>query len=141
VTSMALALSIGALGNVVGSALAGVHTTWDLPPSMITYIVGADLIGMLVGFMLGVVARNSAGAIVGYFVYWFVVPTLSMVLAANQTWFEKAQPWVDFNFKQGQLYNGGFTGQDWAQLAVTGSVWLALPLTIGLWRVLRAEVK
>jgi ABC-2 type transport system permease protein len=141
VTSMALAMSIGALGNVAGSALAGVHTTWDLPPSMITYIVGADLIGMLVGFMLGVVARNSAGAIVGYFVYWFVVPTLSMVLAANQTWFEKAQPWVDFNFKQGQLYNGGFTGQDWAQLAVTGSVWLALPLTIGLWRVLRAEVK
>ncbi len=78
------------------------------------YIVGADLIGMLVGFMLGVVIRNSAGAIVTYFSYWFVLPTLSMVLAANQSWFEKAQPWVDFNYNQGNLYDGGFSGQDWA---------------------------
>ena len=57
---------------------------------------------MIVGFMLGVLTRNSAAAIVAYFTYWFVVPTLSMVLAANQAWFEKAQPWVDFNFNQGR---------------------------------------
>jgi len=141
VASMALALTVGAVGNVVGTALMGVDTTWDLSPTSILYIVGADLIGMLVGFMLGVVTRNSAGAIVGYFSYWFVVPTLSMVLAANQSWFEKAQPWVDFNYDQGKLYDGGFSGQDWAQLALTGGIWLLLPLAFGLWRVLRAEVK
>lgn len=139
--SMALALAVGALGNVVGSALAGVPTTWDLSLTSILYIVGADLIGMIVGFMLGVVSRNSAGAIVGYFSYWFVVPTLSMVLAANQTWFASAQPWVDFNHDQNALYDGAFTGQDWAQLALTGSVWLLLPLALGLWRLMRSEVK
>jgi ABC-2 type transport system permease protein len=139
--SMALAMSIGVVGNVVGSALAGVDTTWDLGPSAIAYIVGADLLGMLVGFMLGVVTRNSAAAIVGYFVYWFVFPTLSMLLAANNAWFEKAQPWLDFNHDQGGLYNGGFTGQDWAQLVLTGSVWLLLPLAFGVWRVMRSEVK
>jgi ABC-2 type transport system permease protein len=139
--SMALALSIGAVGNLVGSTLAGVHTTWDLGPMAIAYIVGADLLGMLVGFMLGVVTRNSAAAIVGYFVYWFVFPTLSMLLADNNAWFAKAQPWVDFSFKQNSLYDGGFTGQDWAQLALTGSVWLLLPLAFGVWRVLRSEVK
>jgi hypothetical protein len=96
---------------------------------------------MTVGFMLGVLTRNSAGAIVAYFTYWFVVPTLSMVLAANQGWFEKAQPWVDFNYNQGMLYDGGFTAQNWLQLAVTGAVWLVLPLAFGLWRVMRAEVK
>jgi ABC-2 type transport system permease protein len=141
VASMALALAVGALGNVVATGLKGTDTVWDLSPTSILYIVGADLIGMTVGFMLGVLTRNSAGAIVGYFSYWFVVPTLSMVLAANQSWFEKAQPWLDFNYDQGKLYDGGFSGQDWLQLGLTGSVWLLLPLAFGLWRVLRAEVK
>ncbi len=141
IASMALAFAVGALGNVVGSGLKGVDTVWNLSPTAILYIVGADLIGMMVGFMLGILTRNSAGAIVGYFSYWFVVPTLSMVLAANQTWFEKAQPWVDFNFNQGNLYDGGFSAQQWLQLAVTGAAWLLLPLAFGLWRVMRAEVK
>ena len=139
--SMALALAIGALGNIVGTALMGVDTVWDLSPSAIGYIVGADLIGMVVGFTLGVLMRNSAAAIVTYFTYWFVVPSLSMVLAANQAWFEKAQPWVDFSFNQNRMYDGGYTGQDWAQLALTGLVWLVLPLAFGLWRLMRAEVK
>jgi ABC-2 type transport system permease protein len=39
------------------------------------------------------------------------------------------------------MYDGGFTGQDWTQFALTGSIWLALPLAFGFWRVLRAEVK
>jgi len=139
--SMALALAVGALGNIVGTALMGVDTVWDLSFTSILYIVGADLIGMVVGFTLGILTRNSAGAIVAYFSYWFVLPTLSMVLAANQSWFEKAQPWVDFNYDQGKLYDGGFSGQDWAQLALTGTVWLLIPLAFGLWRVMRAEVK
>jgi hypothetical protein len=139
--SMALALAIGAVGNVVGTALMGQDTVWDLSPSAIAYIVGADLVGMVVGFMLGVVMRNSAAAIVSYFTYWFVVPTLSMVLATNQAWFERAQPWVDFSFNQNRMYDANFTGQDWVQLATTGTFWLLLPLAFGLWRVMRAEVK
>ena len=139
---MALALAIGALGNIVGTALMGVgHGLGPVPDARSPTSSGADLIGMVVGFMLGVLTRNSAAAIVSYFTYWFVVPTLSMVLAANQAWFEKAQPWVDFSFNQNRMYDGGFTAQDWAQLAVTGAVWLVLPLAFGLWRVMRAEVK
>jgi len=139
--SMALALGVGALGNVVGTGLMGVDTTWDLSFTAILYIVGADLIGMVVGFMLGVLLRNSPGAIVAYFSYWFVLPTLTTLLATNQHWFEKAQGWVDFSYNQGRMYDGGFSGQEWLQLATTGAVWLVLPLAFGLWRVLRAEVK
>jgi len=141
VSSIALALAVGAVGNIVATGLKGIDTTWDLSFTTMLYILGADLIGMMTGFMLGVVTRNSAGAIVTYFSYWFVLPTLSMVLADNQSWFEKAQPWVDFSYDQGRLYDGGFSGQDWAQLAVTGTFWLILPLAFGLWRVMRAEVK
>jgi ABC-2 type transport system permease protein len=141
VASMALALGVGALGNIIGTGLKGVDTTWDLSFTSIVYIVGADLIGMMIGFMLGVLMRNSPGAIVTYFSYWFVIPTLTSLQPANQEWFEKAQPWVDFSYNQGRMYDGGFDATDWTQLAVTGAFWLLLPLALGLWRVLRAEVK
>ena len=141
VVSMLLAAAIGALGNVVGTAIAGTDTVWNVSAVELAYIVLANVLGMLVGFMLGVLFRNSAGAIVGYFVYGFVLPPLSMLLAASQGWFEKAQPWVDFNYAQGNLFNGSMSSEAWAQLGVTGLVWLVVPLAVGLWSVLRSEVK
>ena len=66
----------------------------------------ANVLGLLVGFMLGVLIRSSAGAIVAYFVYSFVLPTLSALLAGSQDWFRDLQPWVDFNFAQSALFNG-----------------------------------
>ena len=71
---MLVAFAIGALGNVVGTAIAGVDPVWDLTAVDLRYIVLADVLGLLVGFMLGVLIRNSAGAIVAYFVYSFVCP-------------------------------------------------------------------
>jgi ABC-2 type transport system permease protein len=141
VVSMLLAAAIGAVGNVVGTAIRGTDTTWNVSATELSYIVIGNVLGMLVGFMLGVLFRNSPGAIVGYFVYGFVLPPLSMLLATNQDWFDRAQPWVDFNYAQGNLFNGSMTGEQWAQLGVTGLFWLAIPMAIGLWRVLRSEVK
>lgn len=141
VVSMLLAGAIGALGNVVGTAITGTETVWDVSVAHFTYIVVGSVVGMLIGFMLGMLLRNSAGALVGYFVYNFVLPPLTILLAANQQWFADAQPWVDFNFTQGYLFNGDMGGEHWAQLGVTGLFWLAIPMAFGLWRVLRAEVK
>jgi hypothetical protein len=56
-------------------------------------------------------------------------------------WFEKIQPWIDFNDAQGPLVDATMTGKDWAQFGVSGFIWLVLPFAIGVWRVLRAEVK
>ena len=99
------------------------------------------MLGLLVGFMLGVVIRSSAGALVAYFIYSFLLPTLALLLAVSQDWFRDLQPWVDFDFAQGALFDGALTAQQWTQLGVTGVVWLVIPLTVGLWFVLRAEVK
>jgi ABC-2 type transport system permease protein len=141
IASMALAMVIGVLGNVVGSAITGVDTAWDSSISDLLYIVLGNVLGMMIGFMLGVVIRNSPGAIVGYFVFSLVVPTLSAILAANASWFRDLQPWVDFNYAQGALFGGDLTGEQWANLGVTSIVWLILPLTVGVWAVLRSEVK
>jgi ABC-2 type transport system permease protein len=141
VVSMLLAFGIGAVGTVVGSTIAGVDMTWDITLTEAAYILLGNVLGLMIGFMLGVLIRNSAGAIVGYFVYAFVLPTLFALLAAGQSWFEKLQPWVDFNFAQGQLFNGTMDGEQWAQLGVTGIIWLVVPMTAGIWMVMRSEVK
>jgi hypothetical protein len=139
--SIGVALAIGALGNIVGSTIAGVDTVWDISADQMYSLVLANVLNLLIGFMLGVLIRNSPGAIVGFVVYSFVLPTLSMLLASFQDWWEKAQPWLDFNWAQGQLYDGGMDGSDWAHLGVSGLIWLVVPLAVGLVMVMRSEVK
>jgi hypothetical protein len=139
--SIGLALAIGALGNVVGSAIAGVPTVWDVSSGQMATLVLANVLNLLIGFMLGVLIRNSPAAIVGYVVYSFVLPTLSMLLASFQDWWEKAQPWLDFNWAQGPLYDGGLSSSEWAHLGVAGLIWLVVPLAVGLVMVMRSEVK
>ncbi|KGN34092.1 ABC transporter permease [Knoellia sinensis KCTC 19936] len=141
VAAMVVALAVGALGNLLGAAIAGIDPVWDLAFGQALTITLATVLNMLIGFMLGVLIRNSPGAMVAYFVYNFALAPLAMLLASSQKWFRDLQPWVDFNFAQGALFEGGLTGTQWAQLGVTGLFWLAIPLAIGLLLVRRSEVK
>jgi len=136
-----LALAVGALGNVVGSALNGTAQVWNINGTEIAQIVLANVLGMFIGFTLGVLVRNSAGAVVGYFVYALVLPPALMLLASMQGWFADLQPWVDFNYAQSALYAGSMTGEQWANLGVAGLLWLVLPLSVGLVLLRRSEVK
>ena len=139
--SIGVALAIGALGNVVGTAVAGVPTVWDISAQQIGYLLLANVLNLLIGFMLGVLIRNSPGAIVGYTVYSFVLSSLSLLLASFQEWWETAAPWLDFNWAQGELFEGGMSAADWAHLGTSGLIWLVIPLAVGLVTVLRSEVK
>ncbi len=141
VVSMFLAMAIGAVGTIVGTAIAGTDPVWDASVTDLSLIVLGNVLGLLVGFMLGVLVRNSAGAIVAYFVYSFLLPTLSMLLATSQDWFRDLQPWVDANYAQSALFNGALSSEQWAQLGVTSLVWLVVPTAVGVWLVLRSEVK
>ena len=96
---------------------------------------------MMIGFMLGVLLRSSSAAIVGYFVYSFVLTGLTELLAVNQQWFADVRGWVDFNYSQGSLFEGTVTTQQWAELGVSGLFWLVIPLAVGVRLVLRSEVK
>lgn len=141
VVATPVTFAIGAAGNVAGTAIAGVDPVWDLTAGNLLSIGLANVLGMLVGFMLGVVVRSSAGALAAYFIYQFLLPTLALILAAKQDWFHDLQPWVDFDFATGALLEGALSSQQWTQLAVTGLIWLVVPLAVGLRLVVRAEVK
>ena len=141
VVAMFVALVVGVLGTLVGSAIAGVDPVWNVTATHFGLIVLGSVLGMLFGFMLGLVIRNSAGAIVTYFVYTLVLPPLLGLLAANQKWFADLQPWVDYNVAQRPLFDGSVSSQQWAHLAVAGGLWFVLPMAIGMLIVRRAEVK
>lgn len=141
VVSIAVALGIGALGNLLGASIAGVDPVWDISLNQALSIVLGNVLQLLIGFMLGVLIRNSAGALVAYFVYNFVLSTLTMLLATSQDWFRDLQPWVDFNYAQGALFEGHLTSEQWANLGVSGMLWLVMPLAIGLVLIRRSEVK
>jgi len=141
IVAMFIALVVGVLGTVVGSAIAGVDPVWNVSVAEFGLIVVGSVLGMLFGFMLGLLIRNSAGAIVTYFVYTLVLPPLLGLLAANQQWFADLQPWVDYSFAQGPLFEGSVSAQQWQHLAVAGGLWFLLPMAVGLFVVRRAEVK
>jgi hypothetical protein len=141
VVSMLVAFPVGALGNFAGSAIHGVPTVWDQGVVDVAYMVAGNTLLLMVGFTLGVLIRSSTAALVAYLIYAFVAPTLLMFLALNQQWFADAQPWVDPNYSQDALFQGGFTSEQWAQLGVTSLVWLVLPLGVGVRSLLRSEVK
>ena len=140
--SMAVAFAVGAVGNLAGSALAGVDTVWDVSLVHASQIVLGNLVGMAIGFTLGVVPRNSAGAIVGYFVVSLVMPGILVLLAQVRSWFEDLQPWIDWNETQVALFEGATnTGEEWAMLASTTMIWILVPLVVGLLFLRRSEVK
>lgn len=140
--STAVAFAVGALGNGVGSAMAGVPTVWDQSLAAVGRFALANSLLVLVGFTLGALIRNSPGAIVSYMIYAFVAPGLLAFLAFNQRWFHDARPWVDAKYSQDALLRGdGLTGENWVQLAVTSLAWVVLPMIVAMVRLLRSEVK
>jgi ABC-2 type transport system permease protein len=141
VAAVVVGLLLGAIANLLYGALSGSSITWGIGPVDVFYFFLLHIFGLATGFAFGMLFLNTAAAIVIYFVYSFVLPGLFGIVAALIGWFHDLQPWVDFNFAQNPLIQGSMSGRDWAHLAVSGLIWLALPAAIGLWRVLRAEVK
>jgi hypothetical protein len=140
IASMLFAFAIGALGTVVGSAIAGVPEVWDVSLGHALTILLGNLTCLLTGTMLGMLLRSSAGGLVTYFVITLLVPTVSGLLAASQEWFAKVQPWVDLDLARSFLFDGMHTGAQWAHLATAVAVWIVLPGLLGLRLVMRSEV-
>ncbi len=142
IVAMLFAMAVGAIGNLIGAVANGIDPVWDMDALGITYLFVGNIFGLLIGFMFGVLLRNSAAAIVAYLVYSFVLPGILSLLAALQEWFRDLQPWVDFGYAQMPLFEGNsLSGEEWAHLGTSSLLWFFIPLAFGVWSVLRAEVK
>ena len=141
VPATAAAFVVGAGGNVVGSWISGNPTVWDQDRAAVPYLLLSLALSLAMGLVCGTLIRNSAGAIVAFFVFSFVIPPLLGLLAMTQDWFHDVQPWVDLDFQLAALLQGSFDSEQWTQLAATSGLWLVLPLMVGMWTLVRSEVK
>jgi ABC-2 type transport system permease protein len=140
-TAVVIGLILTILANFLYGALSDHEVVWELSVFQIFCYFLLYLFAMSTGFAFGMLLLSTAAAIVVYFVYSFILPGLFELGAALLDWFKDIRPWIDFNLAQTPLTVADVSGEEWAQLATSGLIWLVLPMAIGIWRVLRAEVK
>lgn len=137
------AMVIGLPFNLLQGALAG-HANWHFDGWGFLGFAVSQIFSMLGGFALAALFLNTPAAIVVYFAYKFLLPTLFGIGGSLMHWFKvSVENWLSFQEAQGPLYTswGKISAGEWGHLLVSGFVWLVLPLGIGLWRIHRAEVK
>lgn len=140
---MVLAALMAVIGTLFGT-LDGTSADWALDGNLVfNGFVLSNLVGIFIGFAIGMLLMNTAAAIVAYFVYSLILPTVVGFLGFLSEGFEKVAPWIELNTAQVPLFTGDYkpTGEEWAQIAVAGTIWLIIPLTLGIMRLLRTEFK
>jgi ABC-2 type transport system permease protein len=147
VAGLLLALIVSLIATLSALVVNGVYSVasgggdWHFGLLELLGFLLTQVIAMLTGFAFATLLLNTAAAIVVYFAYSFLVPTVFAIAAQFLGWFEDVQPWIDFAQAQSPLIDASMTGEDWVHLLVSGLVWLAIPVALGLRRILRAELK
>jgi ABC-type transport system involved in multi-copper enzyme maturation permease subunit len=142
VLNLVLAFGIALVCTAICELAQPELTSWDVSAGdQAGFFVTASL-AMLGGFAIATLLLNTPASIVMFVVYRFVLPGVFAALAALSDWFAEVRPWIDFQWAQGDIPEWELSGTEaWSHLIVSGLLWLALPLALGLWRILRAEVK
>lgn len=143
VAVMVLSAALAVVGTFVGIA-SGASPEWSVDANLaFNGFVLSNVIGILVGFAIGTLLMNTPAAIVGYFVFSLILPIAAGILGALSKGFADVAPWIEFNTAQMPLFTGDYTptGEQWAQIAVSGTIWLVIPLVLGIARLLRIEFK
>lgn len=142
-TVMVLA-SLLAAAFTAFAAATGVSSDWSVDGNLLfNGFVLANLIGVFVGFAIAMLLMNTPAGIVVYFAYSLILPIAVGILGSLSSGFEKVAPWIEFNTAQTPLFTGDYqpSGEEWAQIATTGFLWLIVPLVLGTMRLLRIEFK
>jgi ABC-type transport system involved in multi-copper enzyme maturation permease subunit len=135
--AVALIFAAAALCNAIGMARGG-DGSWDYDGAQGYFdIVVVQMLGLLGGLAFGTVLLNSAAAIT----LNFVLPLVSGILFAIIPGITDAGPWIDAGTAQQPLFNRDVSAHEWAQIVVTSLWWVWVPLAVGVWRVLRTEIK
>ena len=141
VAAMLFAFAVGAIGNVVGTAINGTDMISDVSVVEVRTSCSAACSACSPAPCWASLFRSSVGSLVGYFLYAFVLPSLYGVLTPSVGWFQDVRPWIDLNLAESFLFEGKVVGEQWANIAVTTGIWIILPALIGLRLVMKSEVK
>lgn len=136
--SLAVAVALSALTTGLGIAFRAAPGEWAIDWALLGGMGLMEMIVIAQGLAFGLLLMNTPAAIVAY----FVLPTVWTVLGAAISWLATPALWLDLGLASTALFEPAeMGGTEWAQLLVAAAVWIALPLSLGILRTLRREVK
>ncbi|HEX5205397.1 ABC transporter permease [Paractinoplanes rhizophilus] len=131
----ALTLLLAAAANLIGMARGG-DGSWHVAGSLIWQGALSEVLFLLMGMAFGALLLSSPLAIVAF----FALPTISGILRETIKALGRVSGWLDLGITSGPLSEPSMTSGEYARLAVSCLVWVALPLVLGSVRILRREV-
>ena len=142
--TIALALVLGAIGNVVAAAMDGVDPAWDLDLGILALTILSQLLYFLMAYAFGTVFLNTPAAIAVFYVVALLLPLIVYsTLYAIFGWAQDLIPWIDMQYAMAPLLDpdDDATFMDGVRIVVTVLIWVVTPLAIGTRRVLANEPK
>ncbi|MGL5866264.1 MAG: ABC transporter permease [Dermatophilaceae bacterium] len=121
------------LGVVVTRGLAA---DWSVPGDVVGGVALAMVVVLVQGVAFGLLFLNTPLAIV----VSLVLPTAFSLIGGLASGFAEVARWLDLSTVIEPLLAGAMTSADWAHLGTASVVWVGLPLGVGTWRVLTAEI-
>lgn len=70
-----------------------------------------------------------------------VLPTAWSILGGLVSWMDTLATWADLGTTTGPLIDGTMQGSDWLHLLTSATIWVLLPLGVGVWGLVHREVK
>lgn len=138
VAAIVLALSAILMNAISAAAFDAPDGAWDLKWSHIGGVWLGMSLSMLIGVAFGTFFMNPALAIVIYLVLPLMWSLVSQLVAT----LSDASRWLDTSLTFRPLLDGTVNGsQEWAKVAVSSIVWVFVPLTLGIFRTFRREIK
>lgn len=133
-----VAFGLAAVAHGLAVGVRGATPDWDISG----WVVGGALIVLALslgqGLAFGMALLNTPAAIVAY----LVLPMVWSILTQLISWMRDVATWLDPSVTLMPLTVGEQpTGEQWAQIGTSMTLWLVVPLAIGVWRVLHREVK
>jgi hypothetical protein len=130
-----LCIGFTLLATLVAGSDAG--DRWDIGVGLLGGNAIYLLTAMITGVAFGAVARSSAPAIVAYFALPIGFAALGQISALHDVF-----GWLDTTRTLEPVANGdALSGIEWARVGTSLMLWMVLPLGIGVWRLVRGEVR
>lgn len=136
VAAFAVSIAASVIVGLLTPAFGKGSIEWSVSADQLLQMALFDVLYVLLGVALGMALLNSALAIV----LNFILPTVWTGIVNLIDFFRDVQPWLDTSATWSKLVDGNAAGDDWPKIATTALLWIALPLAIGTWRILRREV-
>lgn len=140
--AVVLAGVLSLLGTLLARQRGAVD--WGVDPARVVgSLVLGTLVSVLIAFALAALLLDTVAAIAAHVVLTVLVPGVVGALSVLDGGFASVAPWIDLGTARAALTGGEDlpTAIEVARLLVTGVIWVALPLALGVRRLRRADVR